>query len=350
VAAEHRRPDVYRLIAIGFCLLLAIFALVGCTFVANRFHVPAPIEGAEVAGSPNEAAGKTLSVTTWNIGYAGMGAESDFVMDKGTQRRPLGEGLVDRNLAAIATWLAKLRSDVILLQEVAEPSWSTYRRDVHATIRAALPDRAEIFGADIDTRFVPAPFNVRIGNASYSRKAVVAAERRGLPLEPTFEFGMFRKGYRIHVLRLSGSERWVVANIHLSTFDSSEANVRALQVAEIMRFAMKEYAAGNHVIVGGDWNLRLADSNFPDKTAPEFKFWVRDLPDELIPEGWKIVADARRPTVRGAHQPYVAGDNFTLVIDGFLISPNVAAVSVETVDLGFSHSDHNPVNAVFQAR
>lgn len=31
------------------------------------------------------------------------------------------------------------------------------------------------------------------------------------------------------------------------------------------------------------------------------------------------------------------------VIDGFIISPNVELLDVETLDLGFENSDHNPV-------
>jgi hypothetical protein len=31
------------------------------------------------------------------------------------------------------------------------------------------------------------------------------------------------------------------------------------------------------------------------------------------------------------------------VIDGFILSPNVELKNVETMDLGFANSDHNPV-------
>ena len=31
------------------------------------------------------------------------------------------------------------------------------------------------------------------------------------------------------------------------------------------------------------------------------------------------------------------------MIDGFILSPNVTLESVETLDLGFANSDHNPV-------
>ena len=46
------------------------------------------------------------------------------------------------------------------------------------------------------------------------------------------------------------------------------------------------------------------------------------------------------------NQPYDPADTANTqyyVIDGFFLSPNVRVDSVETVDLGFENSDHNPV-------
>ena len=36
------------------------------------------------------------------------------------------------------------------------------------------------------------------------------------------------------------------------------------------------------------------------------------------------------------------------VIDGFLCSPNVTVLSLETLDAGFRYSDHNPVLLQFE--
>ena len=46
------------------------------------------------------------------------------------------------------------------------------------------------------------------------------------------------------------------------------------------------------------------------------------------------------------NQPYDPSDAANTqyyVIDGFILSPNVRLRSVETLDLGFARSDHNPV-------
>lgn len=331
-------------------LTLAVLALAGCA-VVNRFHVPSELEKAAITTRDDkpQKSGKRISAVTWNIGYAGMGRDSDFVFDLGQQRRPLRPELVDINLHAIQQRLPTLDADLYLLQEVAEPSWLTYQKDVRNAVITALPTYDWTFGADINTRFVPPPFNVKVGNMILSRLKLTSAERRGLPLEPNFELGLFRKGYRMHIVRIDESRSWIFVNIHLSTFDTAQEDVRRRQVIALLEFAEQEYEKGNHVVIGGDWNLRLTETGFPHQTEDRFLFWIRAFPQELIPKGWAWAVDPEVPTVRTAHQPYVPGDNFVLTIDGFLVSPNVSISEVKGLNLGFEHTDHHPVRAVFEA-
>jgi endonuclease/exonuclease/phosphatase family metal-dependent hydrolase len=63
--------------------------------------------------------------------------------------------------------------------------------------------------------------------------------------------------------------------------------------------------------------------------------------------GWSILADAARPTIRAKDGPYAPGVTATAIIDGFLVSPEVRVVSLETLDTGFAHTDHQPVAAEF---
>ena len=46
--------------------------------------------------------------------------------------------------------------------------------------------------------------------------------------------------------------------------------------------------------------------------------------------------------------PYVKGENFVTVLDGFILSDNVTCTAVENIDAGFRYSDHNPVLLTFQ--
>lgn len=337
------------LFLVALILVLWLLSLV----VANRFYQPLASEPVNFFSDHQQPAlpSSSLTIATWNIGYAGMGQASDFVFDLGEQRRPLSAELVDHNLSAIVEQLPRLDADVLLLQEVAQPSWITYQRDVLAAVVNALPDYGWVFGADIHTKLMPRRFSMRIGNAIFSRYQVASAERRGLPLEPDFQLGLFRKGYRAHIVRLvdTAGKSWVIVNIHLSAFDDEAVDVRRQQVQAVLGFAEAEYAKGNHVVIGGDWNLRLTDREFAHTTATKYQFWIRDFPTALIPEGWKWAVDESTPTVRTAHQPYVAGENYVLTIDGFLVSPNVSISSVKAANLAFEHTDHHPVVATFAA-
>ena len=151
----------------------------------------------------------------------------------------------------------------------------------------------------------------------------------------------------MHILRIADGRQWVIINIHLSTFDTPEDDVRRQQVIALLDFARNEYARGNYVVIGGDWNLRLVENSFPNTTEERFKFWIRDFPQDLVPDGWRWAIDPAIPTVRTAYQPYVEGENFVLNIDGFLVSPNVGIQAVRGMDLEFMYSDHQPVTAEF---
>ena len=335
-------------------VLVVLFLLAGyvvLAFVLNRFSSPAAVQHIDFASSPDaREAGKAVTVSTWNIGYAGMGAGADFIMDLGEQKRPTDAALVDRNLIAIRQEIGTLDADVSFFQEAAEPSFSTHGRNVVKGLRKALPDYDWMYVPEIETKLIPPPLKSSVGNAIFTRLAAKGAEVRALPLEPTFEYGAFRKSYKMHVLRLSGPEKWVMVNIHLSTFDTAEDDVRAAQVEALLKFAQAEYASGSRVVIGGDWNLRLAPTTFPHKTDEKFQFWIRDFPAEKLPPDWQWAVDPEVPTVRTAHKPYVEGENYVLIIDGFLVSPNVQVDSVGARNLGFEYTDHHPVVARFSAR
>ena len=57
----------------------------------------------------------------------------------------------------------------------------------------------------------------------------------------------------------------------------------------------------------------------------------------------------RVPTCRALAAPYDGNRNdlVAYVIDGFIVSSNVKVNSVETVDLNFRNTDHQPVSMEF---
>ena len=81
-----------------------------------------------------------------------------------------------------------------------------------------------------------------------------------------------------------------------------------------------------------------------DQNVPE---WVYTLKNEDLAEGYSFAAALNAPTCRSTDMPYEKGVNYTVVIDGFIVSDNVRVDSVKNVDTGFEFSDHNPATMNF---
>jgi hypothetical protein len=78
--------------------------------------------------------------------------------------------------------------------------------------------------------------------------------------------------------------------------------------------------------------------------------WVNLLPDSLFETGYKIIYDKNVNTVRSEDKPYIKGQNFETIIDGFLVSPAIEIVKVEATDYHFKYTDHNPVTITFKMK
>ena len=133
----------------------------------------------------------------------------------------------------------------------------------------------------------------------------------------------------------------MLINFHLEAYDDGEG--KAEQTEQLLKLMQEEYAKGNYVIAGGDFNQTFADTRdvYPIKSTTE---WVPGSLGEL-PTGWSYAYDPVTPTCRLLNQPFHAGSSKTqyYVIDGYILSPNVRLNDVQTLDEGFVYSDHNPV-------
>ena len=189
----------------------------------------------------------------------------------------------------------------------------------------------------------------RIGNAVFSRYVISQTERVDLPLQDDSAVGRAQKRHLlITYLPAENNRRWVIINLHLSAFDEG-ALIRRQQIEVVKDVMLGEYAAGNYVVLGGDWNMRLVETNWPHTSRTEDLFWIHDLPESFTPEGWRWGVDPASPTIRTNERPYREGENYTTIIDGFLVSPNVEIIDVNTTHLHFRYTDHNPVTTRVRA-
>lgn len=315
----------------------------------NRMRQDVEIEPIGPVAALPAIKGDGVSVTIWNLGYAGLGAESDFSVDGGKNYLPPSRAITKKNLDGIKRELGRTSADVILLQETARASLLTRGADSVAGAAAALAGRDNAFSADFASLLMPPPLRSRHGLFSSVSAGGARREIVPLPLEPQFIMGMSRRLYHMHVVRLPASGgAWTLINIHLSAFDEG-ANVRLEQLRAVLAYAGAEYAKGNRVVIGGDWNYEFHRPGRPTTTEEKYLFWVHPFPYRELADGWEVAIDKETPSVRTNERPYKKGENFTTVIDGFVISPNVRAESVKTRDLDFQFSDHQPVDARFVA-
>lgn len=325
-------------------ILLALFGIMAL----NRFRRP-DYTDIEVRAAPHPlpVAGPELRIGTWNIGYGALGAGADIYMDGGTSLRALSKHQISAASKAIANQIAQTACDVMCLQEVAEPGFLTRKIDVRAQIDHALPDRQRYYWADFNTVALPCMLRVRHGMATYAGIQSDRCRIIDLPDGDTQMLGFIKKPY-VGVLNrfplMNSDKSWVVINIHLPVFNITHA-ARAAHLARLFDVAMQEYQQGNFVVICGDWNTRLCPTSFPHQIDEKGLKDFVDFPQDSLPTGWTISVDPKTPTVRMLDHEFEQVRTYTTIFDGFVVSPNVRIASVDTLDLGFAHSDHQPVVA-----
>lgn len=331
-------------------ILAAVVALYVTAFLIVNHQVSARADDIQrTAGEDLPEADDTLDILIWNVGYGGLGAGSDFIADGGEHLFPPSRRAVRDNVAGIESFLiGQNDADVVLIQEIARAGPVNYWIDVRARVEHALRDRDNTFFSDFKTRLIPPPLRLVHGQALYSALAVQDADIVALPAEDGGFLGV-RRRYASPLIRLGGDQNWTIVSVHLAAFDE-DASVRTRQLRELMAWAQAEYESGRRVVIGGDWNFQLAETDFAHTTDERFLFWLFPFPQDALPEGWRIAADAAIPSVRTNHQAYVPGENYVTTIDGFVVSPNVEVVDVHGFDLGFAHTDHQPVRLRVRAR
>ena len=137
---------------------------------------PAPVEEVYRCQQPDSLP-DTLTLVSWNIGYAGLGDNMDFFYDGGRRVRDT-RARTAANLAQIVLTLQKIDADIMLLQEVDRSSHRTYRIDEAGLIGAArcgavsVPVLLPVPGTDVQpqTRAAFSPVSDRCGRYGDDRQ------------------------------------------------------------------------------------------------------------------------------------------------------------------------------------
>lgn len=294
----------------------------------------------------------TLSIISWNIGYAGLGEKMDFFYEGGTTVRP-PKDYYDTCLSDIVNQISlwEENTDILLLQEVDFDS----KRSYHINQKQKMLERLRIMSfadslINYKVPFVPFPIAQPMGKVC---AGLVSLSQ----LTPTIRASMFFKntyswpkhiffldrGALIHGYKLK-SDKWLfIINIHLSAFDDAQT-ARFDEMSLIKEVIEKIASKGHYVIVGGDWNIN----------PPSFKWlslsnnnpvYRTEINQFLFSENFRYSYDTLHATNRMVNTPFTTKTPVT-TLDYFLVSKNINVVSTEVIPLGFRSSDHNPVKMV----
>lgn len=337
------------LVALILALAVLVGGLVGYLTVTE--YDPDYAEKADVGNRlvTTTLSGASLRIVTFNTGYGALGKDADFFMDGGDGVTPESEELIKSNMVGIETILKQCDADILLLQEVDTDSKRSYELNQWLQYEYDLNGYESRFALNYSCDFVPYPLNdfigkVHSGLATFSRYDISSATRYALPcpFDWPVRVANLKRCLLVTRIPIEGREQeLVIINLHLEAYDD-DGEGRIAQTKQLLSLLEEEYAKGNYVIAGGDFN-----QIFPDCDAYPLldeAYWTPGKLDTL-PDGWRYVYDDSQPTCRLLNKAYDPQSDATqyYVLDGFIVSPNVTVTSVRTRNEGFVYSDHNPV-------
>ena len=353
--AGKRKPLKTALIIVLSVLgAIVLFAVGFIGWLTITEYKPAEKEEVQVVyNAASEPLSSELSILTWNVGYCGLGKNEDFVLDGGkTDGRPDNLDTFLYYFNGVIDTLKANRADVMILQEVDRYSKRSYKHDEVASLTIALDAASTASCYNYKCDYVPFPWppigHVEGGLATYSKAKTAEDKATRLALPNAFSWPMSVAQLKRCVLvthyDIEGTDKKLsVINFHLEAYDSGEGKIK--QAKRLVEIMSEEYAKGNYVIAGGDFNQSFPGTLdvFPIKDTSTWTPAVFDITS--LPEGWQLAYDKDHATCRLLNMPYDPSNAATqfFVIDGFLVSPGVEIETVEAVDAGFEYSDHNPV-------
>lgn len=344
---------VFRLV-----MVLVVLAAIGVAVLTITEYRPENVETVIKGGTADAVPiGQEMSALIWNVGYGALGENADFFMDGGKSVYTADEARVKDNVQNILAELQRQNADFMMLQEVDINSDRSYHIDERETLKQAAPGGTDAFAYNFKALYVPYPLppigHVEGGLYTLSQRGIAAADRIALPTPFTWPMRTVNLKRCLLVSRIpvAGSGRQLVlVNLHLEAYDDGTG--KAAQTRVLQDLLRSEYDKGNYVIAGGNFNQQFAGvvSPYRSEGAP----WQAGKIDPAgFEPDFQMLMDASVPTCRALNKPYAGADKekfYFYMIDGFIVSDNVEVREVRTIDMGFRHSDHNPVRLTFALR
>jgi endonuclease/exonuclease/phosphatase family metal-dependent hydrolase len=345
---------IKRFVALILLVLLIPVGLIGYMTIVD-YEPELQLELEIINSSENEFS-KELTIMTWNLGFAGLGADSDFFMDGGTDVNPSLDQF-ETNFEGIKSTLESYNLDAYFIQEIDRDSNRTHYIDMYEIITNELfAEYNATFATNYIVPYVFIPWppigKVHSGIATFTNAEITSSTRVGFDINYSWPTKILHLDRCLIVTRhpvKGSSNELVLINLHLSAYD--DGGLRAEQLKVLKEIMTAEYQAGNYVIAGGDFNQQFPSIDnskypvlYPDNYTPN------TIDNGYLESDWQYAVSDEYPTYRLLNEVYNESTSQIGVIDGFIVSPNVEVILVENLNLEFEYSDHNPVVASFKLK
>ena len=353
--AEKKHGVIFKILRVFLIIVLAVVVAVAgmLVFLSVTEYKPEDRETVSVTGGAADqiSAGDEISVLTFNIGYGALGDNADFFMDGGSSVYTADEERVKENLSGILSAVRSLDPDIVFFQEIDRSSSRSYKTDEYKRFTDTLKNYCGSFANNFKVAYLPYPVppigKVDSGVATLSRFGAESAERVQLPIPFSWPMRMANLKRCVLVSRIpvkDSDKELVLFNLHLEAYDSGEGKIaQTKMLAELLK---AETDKGNYVIAGGDFNQIFSTADKTAYPAQEGMWTPGEIDTAAFGDGFNFLMDESVPSCRSLDKAYKDADKDAFqyyLIDGFIVSDNIAVESVKTQDLGFVNSDHNPV-------
>lgn len=357
--------------------LLGIIALIVLIFVGYvvylccQYYRIADDLSIEISNNQTEtvSVGSSYTITTYNIGFGAYSQDFSFFMDSGELldgTKTTGKHSVAKNkdtviantTGAINT-INEIAPDFAFFQEVDTRADRSHKVNQYKMIQDNFANYSSASASIFHSGYLFYPLTEPHGAsdsviATISKYKIESGVRKSFPIDESFPAKFFDldRCFSAYTLPINGSDKkLVLINLHMSAYDEG-GKIREQQLALLSSYLTTQYNLGNYIIAGGDWNHDVADSINSFATKEKVPDWVRTISDDEIPEHFNFAKTTNAPTCRSTDIAYTKnsnGDlvNYTVVVDGFLVSDNITINAVQNIDTQFMYSDHNPVKMQF---
>ncbi len=381
----------FKIVGISLlCVILTIVLIVGgyIAYLSIQFY-RIPDNQTLAINTPQSntlAIGTQYSISTYNIGFGAYSQDYSFFMDTGTYKKDYMQGATLTGLHSVAkskdevlkntngaiTTIKEYQPttpDIMLFQEVDTKSTRSYKVNQYEMITNAFSGYGDTFAVNFHSGYLCYPLtephgSVNAGIATLSKYQIESAVRRSFPVDLSFpnKFFDLDRCFSVNYMPIADSDKkLVLINLHMSAYDEGGV-YRAKQLQMLADFVNTEYEAGNYVIAGGDWNHDIANSIHTFPTKMEVPDWVAQISAEDLTTLFKGNFDFASSTVdkngemtatcRSSEIPWTFDNgelvNYTVTIDGFLVSKNVEVNYIRNINTEFMYSDHNPAFMQFK--